>query len=211
VKSINQGGLATVGRNDPNDGGLIIAKARGSKVRPYLLRTVSCGVFFHRRRRRCGLITRKSGSQSGRCDDYEQREGRQDFHLLRLGCVQVKTAHPACRSQGRANKGSPGWLRQRRSSTLGSGISRSSVDQRSGCSFGSGYFFRLGVGCVYDRRATLSASWHSPAHPGIAEPPEETIWVAAPWRLAKEKPPRRAAYPANTDKSVSGLGCGDRI
>jgi hypothetical protein len=37
VKSANQGALATVGRNDPNDGGLIIAKARGGKVRPDLL------------------------------------------------------------------------------------------------------------------------------------------------------------------------------
>ena len=37
MKPINQGGLATVDRNDPNDGGLIIAKARGRKVGPYLL------------------------------------------------------------------------------------------------------------------------------------------------------------------------------
>jgi hypothetical protein len=111
--------LPTAGRDDPNYGGLIIAKARGREVRPYLLRTIGCGVFFHRRRRRCGLITRKSGSQSGRCDDYEQREGRQDFHLLRLGCVQVKTAHPVCRSQGRTNKGGLAGFNQRLSSRLG--------------------------------------------------------------------------------------------
>ena len=37
VKSTNQGGSATVDRNDPNYGGLIIAKARRGKVRPYLL------------------------------------------------------------------------------------------------------------------------------------------------------------------------------
>jgi hypothetical protein len=36
--------------------------------------------------------------------------------------------------------------------------------------------------------------------------------VATRWRFLKsKKPPRRAAFRINTDKSVSCLGCGDRI